>query len=112
MRRTTIGHAAVLAALISGSSDHAGAQFGGKRGDAVIYTVTYNGSDVFQVSPLGTVNTPANLSGFKKIPLDAVGYSDASPFPIARQVLYTSDRETFQIGTDPETTPGLHRIFT
>jgi len=112
MRCTTIVHTAVLVGLLLGFGRHADAQFGGKPGDAVIYTVTYNGSDVLQVSPLGTLNTAANLAGFKKVPLDTVGYSDASPFPILRQVLYSSDRETFQVGTDPETTPGLHRIFT
>ena len=105
------GRIVVPALLMFAFGSLANAQFGGAPGDAVIYTVTFNGAADIQVPPVGTVNSAATLASLKKIVLDTVPIVDANPFPLARQVLYTTDKETFQIGTDSETTVGLHRIF-
>jgi hypothetical protein len=89
----------------------ASAQFGGRPGDVVIYAVTYNGSGAFQVSPAAT-NTAQNLANFKVVSLDSVPPLPSDPFPLQRQVFYSTDSETFQVGTDVENTVGLHRSFT
>jgi hypothetical protein len=107
LRRT-----AILALMIFTFGSIAGAQYGGLTGDSVVYMVTYNGSATFNFPALGTVNTAANLSGFKKTVLNTVPFSLSTPFPLVRQVLYMTNSETFQVGTDYENTVGLHRIFT
>ncbi len=105
-------HTAILAFMIFSLGSIASAQYGGAAGDAVIYTVTYNGSATYNFPAAGTVNTAANLSGFHKTVLSTVPYVGSDPFPLQRQVLYMTNSETFQIGTDFEGTVGLHRIFT
>ncbi len=87
------------------------AQFGGRAGDVVLYALTAKGSGDFRVPPPGATNDARTLADFKVISLDAVPLSSGDPFPIQRQVLYEREDELFQVGTDPETTVGLHRIF-
>ena len=87
------------------------AQFGGKPGDVVIYAVTYNGSGNFQALPPSTTNNAQNVASFKVTSLDSVPVSSGDPFPLQRQVFYGTSNETFQVGTDFETTVGLHRVF-
>lgn len=100
----------VIAVLVLASCSSGFAQFGGHDGDTVIYAVTYNGNGAFQANPAAT-NTAANLANFKVVDLDSVPFTSGAPFPLQRQIFYATDTETFQVGTDVETTVGLHRIF-
>jgi hypothetical protein len=86
------------------------AQFGGRAGDVVIYAVTYNGSGDFQTVLPTTTNTAENMAAFRVVDLNTVPFTGSDPFPLQRQVLYMTDKETFQIGTDFEGTIGLHRL--
>jgi len=88
------------------------AQFGGRSGDVVIYAITYNGSGDFQAVLSNTTNSADSLSSFHVTVLDSVPLSPSPPFPLIRRVLYMTDKETFQIGTDYENTVGLNRLFT
>src|SRR5580692_8013103 len=80
------------------------AQFGGRAGDVVIYAVTYNGSGDFQTVLPTTTNTAENMAAFRVVDLNTVPFTGSDPFPLQRQVLYMTDKETFQIGTDFEGT--------
>jgi hypothetical protein len=101
----------ILALLLLALAPAALAQFGGGPGDAVIYALTYNGSGDFQTVPPDTANSAQNLASFKVTSLDSVPFSSGDPFPLQRQVFYTTPNETFQVGTDYENTVGLHRVF-
>jgi len=100
----------LIAAWILAWSSPSFAQFGGGPGDLVFYAVTSNGSGGFQLNPSAT-NTAANLANFKVVSLDSVPFTSGAPFPLQRQILYATDTETFQVGTDVERTVGLHRLF-
>ena len=100
-----------IAALVIALPIAAMAQFGGRPGDVVIYAVTYNGSGNFQAVPSSTSNNAQNVASFKVTSLDSVPISSGDPFPLQRQVFYGTPSETFQVGTDFETTVGLHRVF-
>ena len=99
----------VLFFALSGASF---AQFGAGPGDLVLYAVTYNGGGELQPLPPGAGNSAANLASFNVVSLDSVPTVLSDPFPLERKVFYMTDSETFQVGTDFETTVGLHRIFT
>src|SRR5688572_30812134 len=86
------------------------AQFGGRAGDVVFYTVTYNGSGEFQTMPPGTTNSAASLASIKVTHTKDVPYERSDPFPLFRQVMYMTPQETFQVGTDYENTTGLERL--
>lgn len=77
----------------------------------MLYAVTYNGSGEFQSLPSGAGNSAANLNSFKVVSLDSLPDTPSDPFPLLRKVFYMTDSETFQVGTDFETTVGLHRVF-
>lgn len=101
---------AVLAALAAVLCAPASAQFGGRQGDVVFYAVTYNGSGEFQTLPPGTTNSAAQIAGVKVTHYADVPFSSSEPFPLQRKVFYMTQSETFQVGTDFETTVGLHRL--
>jgi mannose-6-phosphate isomerase-like protein (cupin superfamily) len=86
------------------------AQFGGRRGDVVIYALTANGSGALQVTPSGSTNSPQSAAGFTVISLDSVPVQP-SGFTLQRQVFYNQPNELFQVGVDPEPGVGAHRIF-
>lgn len=98
---------AVLASLVLAPTR---AQFGGRAGDVVFYTVTYNGGGEFQALAPGTANTAAQIASVKITHLADVPFVGSDPFPLKRQVLYMTNSETFQVGTDYENTVGLHRL--
>jgi hypothetical protein len=110
MRMTLKYFVWIVAAVALALSSPVFAQFGGKAGDVVIYAVTYNGSGDFQAVPPTTTNTAANQAAFRVVDLNTVPFTGSDPFPLQRQVLYMTDKETFQIGTDFEGTIGLHRL--
>jgi mannose-6-phosphate isomerase-like protein (cupin superfamily) len=111
VRQTRFARISILALTILALASVASAQYNGGPGDAVVYTVTYNGSANYQYPGLSATNTQANLAGFKKTVLSTVPVVGSDPFPLQRQVLFMNNQETFQIGTDTETTVGLHRLF-
>jgi hypothetical protein len=99
-----------LAALLPVVPAVAHAQFGGRAGDVVFYAVTYNGSGEFQTLPPGTANTASQIGAVKVTRYADVPYTSSEPFPLQRKVFYMTQNETFQVGTDYETTIGLHRL--
>ena len=108
-----IGKASLIPAitwLALAFSSGAYAQFGGRAGDVVIYAVSYNGSGDFQVAPSTATNSAQSANAFHVTVLKTVPESFSDPFPLVRRVLYMTDKETFQIGTDFENTIGLHRL--
>ncbi len=86
------------------------AQYGGRPGDAVIYSVTAKGSAVFQVLPPGSTNNPQSAAQFRIVELNTVPMLRSDPFPILRQTLYEQPDETFLVGNDLETSRGIHRL--
>ena len=101
---------AKFAAFAAVLSMPAMAQFGGRAGDVVYYVVTYNGSGDFQTLSPTTANTAAQIAAVKVIHYADVPYTSSEPFPLQRKVFYMTSSETFQVGTDFETTVGLHRL--
>lgn len=110
MTLTLQGFPSIVAAVALGVCPMAHAQFGGRHGDVVIYAVTYNGSGDFQAVVPATTNNAADVAAFKVVDLSTVPVVDSDPFPLQRQVLYMTGKETFQIGVDSENTIGLHRL--
>ncbi len=108
MNRSCAAKMAVLTAMLCSA---ASAQFGGQPGDVVIYLATANGPGTLQALPGSTVNSAQANAAFSTVTLSTVPYSTSDPFPLLRQVLYTTQTETFQIGTDFENTVGLWRVF-
>ena len=100
-----------VAAAVAWAALPAVAQFGGRPGDTVIYMVTAKGSGDFQVVSPGTTNDAASVAKFKVTDVTKVPFVGSDPFPLARRVLYEEADEIFQVGTDFETTVGLHRLF-
>jgi hypothetical protein len=110
MRMTLKCAVTIVAVWVLALTSPAFAQFGGRAGDVVIYSVTYNGGGDFQTMVPTTTNTAANVAAFKVVDVDTVPFSPSDPFPLQRQVLYMTDKETFQLGVDFENTLGLHRL--
>lgn len=118
MKRTSISRSElfrrcmVFALFWVFACEFAQGQYGGRPGDVVLYSVTYNGNSDFQAQPRTAANTASANSAFKIVPLDSVTPVGSDPFPLERRVLYMTNTETFQVGADFETTVGLNRIFT
>jgi len=87
------------------------AQFGGNAGDAILYAVTADGSGDFQAVAPFTENSPQSVAAFRVTSLASVPLLTSEPFPLFRQILYSTPTETFAAGIDIENTVGLHRLF-
>src|SRR5580765_6179574 len=112
MRGEPFQRCMVLVLLLVFACEFAWGQYGGRPGDVVLYSVTYNGNSDFQAQPRTAANSASSNSAFKIIPLDSVTPVGSDPFPLERRVLYMTNTETFQVGADFETTVGLNRVFT
>jgi hypothetical protein len=73
--------------------------------------VTAEGSGEFQVAAPFAANTPQSAAAFRVTSLASVPRLTSEPFPLFRQILYSTPAETFAAGTDIENTVGVHRLF-
>lgn len=74
---------AIVFALFFALSCSAHAQFGGRRGDVVIYALTANGSGAIQVAAAGTTNSSQSAAPFTVIGLDSVPVQSSGVYPSA-----------------------------
>ena len=90
------------------------AQFGGRPADVVLYLLSSKGEMTFQTVPASTANSASNVSRFQVVDpatKPAIPLGEGFPEQFTRQILHEESDDLFQLVTQTEGLPGLHRLF-